>query len=76
MADLITINYLMDYTLIIGIALMVSIIIRELIITKVYQNKEIGSFMTIINALIIPLLILFTIIILYKASTVMHTYPS
>lgn len=57
--------------LIIGIALISFLVLKEVFSADINKNKKIQSFITAINITIIPLFIVFIIIVVHKANTVL-----
>ena len=57
--------------LIIGITLIAFLVLKEVFNEDINKNKKIQSFITAINITIIPLFIVFIIIVVYKANTVL-----
>lgn len=59
--------------LIIGITLIAFLVIKEVSGAEKSKNKKIQSFINVINITIVPLFIIFMMIVIYKAITVLST---
>ncbi|WP_414468868.1 hypothetical protein [Methanobacterium sp. ACI-7] len=62
---------LINNYLIIGIALVAFLVLKEVFSADINKNKKIKSFITALNITIIPLFIIFMIIVVYKANMVL-----
>jgi hypothetical protein len=68
--DSITIDIINNY-LLIGIALISFLVLKEVFSADINKNKKIQLFITAINITIIPLFIIFMITVAYKANMVL-----
>ena len=64
-------TYIMNNGLFVGIALIAFLVFKEVFITDNNKNEKIKKFNTIINITIIPLFLIFVIIVVYNAISVL-----
>ena len=55
--------------LLIGIALLAFLVLKEIFTTDINKNKRIKRFITIINITLVPLIVIFLIIMAYNVNT-------
>lgn len=64
-------TYIMNNGLFVGIALIAFLVFKEVFITDNNKNEKIKKFNTIINITIVPLFLIFVIIVVYNAISVL-----
>jgi hypothetical protein len=64
-------TFIMNNGLFVGIALIAFLVFKEVFITDINKNEKIKKFNTIINITIIPLFLIFVIIVVYNAISVL-----
>ncbi len=64
-------TYIMNNGLFVGIALIAFLVFKEVFITDINKNEKIKKFNTIINITIVPLFLIFVIIVVYNAISVL-----